>query len=566
MSKSIKKPKKTNEKSLSFRENPPKGQAVYTASLKIGTSKSILEIFNPESNSSVYEFGQTSEDIEDLISTLNREAVKGVQLQGKKNICRIIADKILKCGIRPLIADTEKQQNKKSNGSGIKGIPVIDEHVAGIDIGQSVIYVAVPPNLDKNHTRVFGTFTDELEAIVSWLKELNIKTVAMESTSIYWIPLFELCERAGIKPLIVNPKHVKMLPGRKSDVLDAQWLMRLLACGLLKGGFIPPQPFRALRDLARHRHDLTDRGGDSLNRVHKMLELMNIKLSCVVNDISGKSGLSIIRAIIQGIRDPYELAQLADKQCKRTVEEFKKALTGTFSEEHIFVMKQEMDIYEYFHNAVVGTELKIKELLEKLPDAPDLAPLPTRTKKRRNKKEYNRSPYCFDLRPLLYRKFGRDLTVVSGIEEASAAVILFETGGNFDSFPTLKHFASWCAVSPGCKISGGKMLSGKSPKKFSRVGQVFRIAANSNYKSQNATGAFMRKLTRNGKSGKAVRKATAHRICAYVWDIVKHGQEYSEKSAEAYEKQYEERKLMAMTKTLKSMGYEVVNIATGSMV
>lgn len=558
--------KKVNQKSSPSSTKQFIGQPVYTAIVNIGASKATLEILNPQKNCSVHEFGQLPEDFENLLFLLNQEEVKGVQLKGKKNVCRRLAEQLLKRGIRPLIADSEKQKLKNSNENGIKGIPVVDEYVAGIDIGQSLIYVAIPPNFDDDHTRVFGTFTHELESIVGWLKEHKIKTVAMESTSVYWIPLFELCEKNGITPLIVNPKHVKMLPGRKTDVLDAQWLMRLLACGLLKGGFVPPQPYRALRDLTRHRQDLMDRGGDSLNRIHKMLELMNIKLNCVINDISGKSGMSMIRAIVKGERDPRKLAQLADDQCQSTEEEFANALAGTYNEEHIFIIKQEIDMHEFCHKAIVDVELKIKELLEKLPDVPNLPPLPKRTKKRKGKKEYNRSPYCFDLRPLLYKKFGYDLTVVNGIEEASAAVILFETGGNFEAFPTVKHFASWCGVSPGNKVSGGKFISGKASKKFSRVGQVFRIAANSNSRSKNATGAFMRRLTRLNKKGRVVCKAAAHRICGHVWDIVKHGQAYFEKTAEDYEKHYEERKIYAMKNALKSMGFEVINKSTGQLV
>jgi len=565
MSNRTKNQKKVKPKSSPPPEIPSTGQPVYSATVNIGASKIALEISNPNKDRQVHEFGQLSEDMDQLIHLLKNEKVRGVQLKGKKITCRLLAEKLLKQGIRPLIADSEKQKKSNSNDHGIKGMPVIDGYVAGIDIGQNLIFVAIPPNFDQDHTRVFGTFTHELKSIVSWLMEHNIKTVAMESTSVYWMPLSDLCEESGITPIIVNPKHVKMFPGRKTDTLDAQWLMRLLACGLLKGGFVPPQPYRALRDLARHRADLMDRGGQSLNRVHKMLELMNIKLSCVLSDLSGKSSLSMIRAIVNGERDPDRLAQLAEDRCKSTKEEFRDALTGTYNEEHIHVMRQEMILYDLIHKLIVETELKIQELLEKLDDVPDLPVLPERSKRRRNKEEYNRSPYSFDLRPLLYNKFGYDLTVISGIEEASAAVILFETGGNFDAFPTVKHFASWCGVCPGNKISGDKKLSGKAPKKFSRVGQAFRVAANANHKSDNITGAFIRRLKRKGKKGTEVCKAAAHKICRDVWNIVRHGQEYAEKSAEIYEKEYEERKIKAMTKKLKAMGYAVIDEATGEL-
>ena len=551
--------KKKNQKFSPIPDKQSTGIPVRTATINVGTSKIYLEIPDSSFGNATREFAQSSEDIDLLVYELQLEQIAGALLLGKQSICRCITEKLIKRGIRPLIGDSKKQKSKSQGFSGLKGIPVINEYVAGIDIGQKLIYVAIPPHFDENHTRVFGTFTIDLESIVDWLKEHEIKTVAMEATSIYWLPLFELCERNGIKPMIVNPKHVKMLPGRKTDVLDSQWLMRLLACGLLQGGMIPPQPYRALRDLARHRQDLMDRAGDSLNRMHKMLELMNIKLGNAISDISGKSGTDIIRAIGEGERDPNKLAQLASDRCKSSKKEIAKALTGTYSEECIFVMKQELVTYEFFHKKIEETELKIEELLEKLPDIPNLAPLPKHSKKRKVKKVYDRSPYCFDLRSLLYRKFGYDLTVISGIGDGTAAVIIFETGGNLDAFPTIKHFASWCGVSPGNKISGGKVISTKGPKKFSRVGQAFRIAANANYRAKNATGAFMRRLDRHGKKGRAVRKAAAHKICCEVYNIVKHGQEYHEKSAEAYEKKYEERKIYSMTKSLREMGFEVID-------
>lgn len=551
-------PKKETKIITPISEKQPTGIPAHTATINAGSSKIHLEILAPRVGGARREFFQSSEDIELLVSDLEFEQIAGVLLLGKKSVCNRIAEKLLKRGIRPLIGDCKKK-SKNQGLSGIKGMPVINQYVAGIDIGQKLIYVAIPPNFDEQHTRVFGTFTDDLKSIVDWLKKHKIEMVAMEATSIYWIPLFALCEENGIKPLIINPKRVKMMPGRKTDVLDSQWLMRLLACGLLTSGFIPPQPYRTLRDLARHRQDLMDRGGDSLNRMHKMLELMNIKLGNAISDISGKSGMDIIRAIGGGEKDPNKLAHLANERCKASKKEIVKALTGTYNEECIFVMKQELATYEFFHKKIEETELKIKELLEKLPDIPDLAPLSKRTKKLKTKKVYNRSPYCFDLRPLLYRKFGYDLTVISGIGDATAAVIIFETGGNLDAFPTIKHFASWCGVSPGNKISGGKVISTKGIKKFSRVGQALRIAANANYRAKSATGAFMRRLDRHSKNGRAVRKAAAHKICCEVYNIVKHGQEYHEQSAEVYEKKYEERKIHFMTKSLQEMGFEVID-------
>jgi transposase len=527
------------------------GKPIYTANLTVGVSTIKVEILNPSSSYPELEFKQTPEDTASILSLFTVENIKGVRLAGKKSYCHLLAETFLKQGIRPLISNSTK-----SGDRGIKGIPVIDESVAGIDIGKSVIYVAIPSHLDEDHTRVFGTFSDELQDIINWLKEHNIQKVAMESTSVYWIPLYELCEKNNIKPILVNPKYVKTLPGRKTDVLDSQWLMKLLACGLLQGGFIPPLQIREMRDLARSRQDMMGRAADSLNIVHKMLAQMNLHLSNVLSDISGKSGMAIVRAIAAGERNPHKLAALSDDRCRCSKEDIAKALTGTYNEAHIFIMKQELDTYEYLHKKIVETELKIKELLERLPDKPNLPPLPV--KRQKQKKEYNRSPYCFDMRSLLYKKFGYDLTILSGIEDSTAAIIIFETGGNMDAFPTSKHFASWNGTAPGNKVSGGKVLSGKAPKKFSRVGQALRIASNANYKADSAAGAYLRRLVHKGKSKKSARKASAHKIGTQVYNIMKFGQNFVEKGAAEYEKRYEERKVKAMTKFLKEKGYDVI--------
>jgi transposase len=559
MAKSTKNSNSTQQKQTKKIIEPlpvPNGLPVYVANLTIDASKIKLEISKSSESSLVQEYSNSPEDIQEIISLCQFERVKGVRLVGKKGDCHLLAEMFLRHGIRPLIADKKKSNGKTSRNTKLNGMPVINEYIAGIDIGKSLIIVAVPPNFTEDHTQAFGTFTDDLEAIVQWLKELKITTVAMESTSVYWCPLYDLCELHGITPLIVNPKHVKMLPGRKTDVLDAQWLMKLLACGLLQGGFIPPLKIRALRDLTRHRQDLIDRAGDCLNRMHKMLALTNIQLGEVLSDISGKSGTDIIKAILSGERDLQKVAALADTNCKCSQDEIARALKGTYSKEHLFVLEQEQTMHEYIHDLIVKTEKQMQEMLEQLPEIPNLPPIGAPSKRQRKKSEYNRSPYCFDLRSLLYRKFGYDLTVIPGIESPTAAVIIFETGGKLDAFPTSKHFASWAAVCPGNKISGGKVLSGKAPKKFSRVGQAFRMAANTNYKSDSAFGAHLRRLIRNGKTKKGARKATAHKICTTVYNMIKHGQEHVEKGAAAYEKAYEERRVLSCFRTLEALGYD----------
>ncbi len=535
------------------------GRPVYEACVTIFDKSDLLKVEIHKSKSILEkEFPNTSQGIQEMIVLFRFESVKGVRLDGRKKECYILSDILVRKGLKPLIT-THKEQNPLDKH--LKGIPVINHNVAGIDIGKSLIVVAVPPHLADNHTQAFGTFTQDLEEIVSLLVSLGITEVAMESTSVYWMPLRDLLEEHKIKAIIVNPRNVKMIPGRKTDVLDAQWLMRLLACGMLTGGFIPESNMRSLRDLSRFRSDLIERAGDNLNRMHKLLSLMNIQLSLVLSDISGKSATAIIKAIIGGERNPAKLADLVEVGCKCSLEDMMKALHGKYSDEYIFMLKEEQEMHEYHHKIIVKTELEIKKKLDALPDVVDLSKIETSSKRQRKKTEYNRSPYCFDLRTLLYRKFGYDLTTISGIDSPSAAIAIFETGGGkMDAFPTEKHFSSWSAVAPGNKISGGKVLSGKAPKKFSRVGQVFRAAANSNYKSETAVGARLRRFIRNGKSKKSARKASAHQICIMTYRMMRYGQAYVDKGAEAYEKAYEEKKINACLKVLETHGYDCSKI------
>lgn len=565
MNKSIKKSNISHKKSNISQQKTvldkaaPKGSPMYIANIQIESSKLKVELEKSIGSNLGREFANSPEGTEKMLSFLRSEKIGGVRLDGKKQECYELANILLKHRIRPLITNYKKGNN--SADRALKDIPVINDRVAGIDIGKSLIVVAVPPQLHVEHTQAFGTFTEDLEAIINWIKELGITEVAMESTSVYWVPLHELFELHGIKALLVNPSRVKMIPGRKTDVLDAQWLMRLLACGLLSSSFIPSIQMRALRDLTRYRQDLTDRAGDCLNRMHKVLSLMNIQISLVLSDISGKSATSIIKSIVNGERDPKKLVKLVEGSCKCTPEDMEKALRGTYSEENIFILKNELIAHEFIHRFIIETEKKIKELLERLPDKPNIEPIEAPLKRQRKKTQYNRSPYCFDLRTLLYRKFGYDLTRLPGIESPTAAIIIFETGGgNMDAFPTEKHFSSWSGIVPGNKISGGKKLSGKAPKKFSRVGQAFRIAANACFKSETALGAHLRRLIRNGKTKKTARKATAHKIGTLVYNTMKFGEKYVDKGVNAYEKNYEKKRIEGCIRTLESLGYDCSNM------
>jgi transposase len=555
--------KKTSklENTTSLGSNPTSevySNTVLIANVTVDKLEINVEVIGVEASSSPNIFSNDEAGIEKMILCFYFYKVEGIRIFGKKSLCKGIAEKMIKYGIKILMGgeiSLSKSKNKNQERKKMEGMPVLNEFVAGIDIGKTLIYVAVPPHLAKDHIRVFGTNTEDLVDIVKWLKEININSVAMESTSVYWVPLYDLCEKSNIKPFIVNPKHVKMLPGRKTDVVDAQWLLKLLACGLLNGGFVPPIEIRLIRDLCRYRQDLMDQCGDHLNRIHKMLSLMNIQLGNVISDISGKSGMLIIKAILNGERNPKVLAEMADSRCENTEAHIAKALHGMYNESYLFIMNSELNFFENCNSKILKLELKMKELLEALPDVPNLPPLPE-VKKKQKKRTYRRSPYSFDLRKLLYQKFSVDLTIIKGIDSSTAAVILLETGGSMDAFPTSKHFASWSGLSPGNKISGGKVLSGKAPKKFSRVGQALRNAANSNYRSESFFGSYMRRLNMRGKTRKSACKATAHKMGDSIYKMMKFGQQYVEIGAKAYEKKYRERKIASCKKILEENGYD----------
>jgi transposase len=361
----------------------------------------------------------------------------------------------------------------------IEGLPTIFANAAGIDIGADEIVVAVPSDRDPESVRVFRTFTADLEALVAWLLVCRIDTAAMESTGVYWVPIYELLEQHGIVPYLVNGRHVKTVPGRKSDWNDAQWLQKLHALGLLQASFRPDAEIAALRTLVRYRAELIQHRAPHILHMQKALQQMNVQLERVLSDIMGSTGQLIIRAIVAGERDPIVLAQHRNPACKSSTDMIAKALTGTWKDELLFVLQQALVIYDVYTAQVAVCDSELEQYLQRMearsgdPAAPlpDLPPAKTDSHSK-NAPHYNaRAHYA--------RLLGVDLVAVMGLSSSSVQTIISEIGTDMSRFPTVKHFAAWLGLAPRNDISGGKVRRSRTRKVANRASQAFRQAAQS---------------------------------------------------------------------------------------
>jgi len=345
------------------------------------------------------------------------------------------------------------------------GLPVVHARAAGIDIGSRFHVVAVAPNLTDEPVRTFQAFTADLGRMADWLVALGITTVAMESTGVYWVPAFEVLESRGLDVILANAREARAVPGRKSDVNDAQWLQRLHACGLLRASFHPRRDIAALRVYLRLRERLVDYAAAHIQHMQKALTFMNLQLHHVVSDVTGVTGMKIIRAIVSGERNLEVLATMRDVRCKANTETLRGALTGNYQPEHVFALRQALALYDFYQSRIDECDVQIEQVLAALTaDKPDPAtPLP--------------SDLSFDLRPVLYQLTGLDLTQIHGIGPHLALRLIAECGTDLSKWPSAKHFASWLTLAPGCKISGGRVLSARTRKTTNRLAAHLRLAA-----------------------------------------------------------------------------------------
>lgn len=435
----------------------------------------------------------------------------------------------------------------------------INLFAAGIDIGSEFHCVAVPEELNEEPVRSFGCFTPDLEAMGDWLVKTGITTVVMESTGVYWIPAFEILESRGLDVKLVNARHVKNVSGRKSDVMDCQWLLQLHTYGLLAGAFRPDEQVCSLRSYRRQRDTLVGYRASHIQHMQKALRQMNLLLDNVVTDITGKTGMTIIRAILDGQRDPVKLAEYRDQHCKKSEAEIAKSLKGHYRDEHVFALRQAVELYDTYDEKIKACD---KALEQKLATFESKATTNGHTGKAPGKRK-SRSAPNFDVRSELIRMAGVDLTDIDGIDETHALKILSEIGLDMKPWPSGKHFASWLGLCPGTKISGGKVLNRKSRRIPSAAASAFRMAAYGLANSKSALGAFYRRKRSQLGAPKAIT-ATAHKLARLVYSMLKYGSKFVDEGQEYYEQQYKDRVLKNLKQRAKDMGFILMPAKTAS--
>lgn len=426
----------------------------------------------------------------------------------------------------------------------------VNPQAAGIDIGSRSHWVCVGQAADE--VREFGAFTDDLHAIAHWLQAHHIRTVAMESTGPYWKCLFVLLQDYGLEVILVNAKHIKQLKGKKTDLLDSQWLQRLHSCGLLSGSFQPDAFTEKLRPHSRHRQHLLETASSYLNRMQKALVLMNIQLPSVLRDISGKTGLRIIEAILGGERNATRLAELADPRVKAKTQTLVKALTGQWREEYILELQDCYEIYQFHWQKIRLCDQRIEALLLSQAEVADSMTHPTTFMA--HKVPAKNAP-ALDLPRLVYTLSGGvDLSEIEGVSHTTLLTLLAETGLKLaDSFGSAKQFAAWLGLTPNHKISGGRILSRRTQPKKHRLAAAFRASANAVARSKTHLGEFFRRVSHRRGRSKAIT-ATARKIAVIVYQMLSHKQAYNPTAAQLWQDQQRKRKIKAINRLIHSFG------------
>jgi transposase len=438
--------------------------------------------------------------------------------------------------------------------SGSSSFSMINKDAAGIDIGSGEHWVAVPEDRDEEPVRCFGCFTADLQAMARWLKECGVTTVAMESTGVYWIPCYQILEEHGFEVKLVNARHVKNVPGRKSDVSDCQWLQRLHTYGLLSGSFRPDDQICVLRSYWRHRANLVRYASDHIQHMQKALTQMNLHLHKVLSNITGVTGMNIIRAIISGERDPEKLALMRERGVKNTPEAIAKALEGDYRQEHLFALKQAVELYDFYHRQIEACDREIERYLHTFEAKVD--PVQNPLPKQKRKKEMRYQSFV-DLRTELYRVSGIDFTQIPGLDVVTVQTILSEIGLDPGKFPTEKRFASWLGLCPNNRITGGQVKSTKTRKTANRAANAFRMASQSLANSNTGLGGFYRRIRARLGAPKAIT-ATAHKLARIFYRMWTTGQSYTDLGSDYYENRYKERVLRNITRRARELGYDAV--------
>lgn len=442
---------------------------------------------------------------------------------------------------------------KKKGARAPAALAQVNRRAAGIDISATFHVVAVPTELDPEPVRSFRSFTNDLNCLADWLVSLGITTVAMESTSVYWIPLFEVLESRGLDVVLVNARDAKNVPGRKTDVNDAQWIQQLHSYDLLRASFRPKAEIVALRACMRHRERMLEYAACHVQHMQKALMQMNLQLHHVVSDITGVTGMNILRAIVAGERDPHVLATHRDRRCKASAKTISEALTGHYRPEHVFALQQALELYDVYQNKLLACDKEIEQITRSLPKEKACrqdVPPPRRRQPQKNEPR-------FEIQPVLHALLGVDLTQIHGLGPYSALRIVAECGTDMTRWPTSKHFTSWLTLAPGSKISGGKVLSARTRRSTNRAAVLLRIAAVSVGRTSTALGAFFRRLAARAGKAKAVT-ATARKIAVLFYNALRHGAGYVDPGANYYEQRYRSRTIANLRRRADALGFSLV--------
>jgi transposase len=429
-----------------------------------------------------------------------------------------------------------------------KQVELMYPNAAGIDVGASSHYVAVPAQCAEPPVRQFGPMTDDLHALAEWLLGCGVQVVAMESTGVYWIPLYEVLERRGLKVWLVDARAARNVPGRKSDVLDCQWLQRLMSFGLLSAAHRPADAVCVVRAVVRSRETLLTEQARCVQRMQKALVQMNVQLTEVLSDVAGVSGQAIIRAMVAGERDAAVLARLRHQRVKAAEAQVVRALSGNWREEHLFVLGQALALFDAYQVQLAACDAKLQALL---------APLGTHEVKLGAAKGRGKNAPGFDARTALARWSGVDLTRINGISTTTVLTVLSEVGPDLSRFASVKRFCSWLGLCPGTKISGGQRLSGRAPRSANRVKQALKMAAMSLSHSDSALGAFYRKLCTRMDKARA-NTAAAHKLARMIYFMLTRGEDFVDRGQARYEQMHQQRALASLKKKAAAMGFQLV--------
>ena len=461
----------------------------------------------------------------------------------------------------PNLNRRQRRELNRKIFSDDSGLEILHPNAAGIDIGNASHFVSVPPERDPKPVQEFGSWTADLERMAEWLKTCGIKTVAMQSTGVYWYSAHNILEKHGIEVFVVNARDTRNLPGRKTDVQESQWLRKLHTYGLLRNSFIPPDEIRAVRTTWRMRERLVQDASRYVQHEQKTLTTMNVQLANVVSDIAGVTGQAIVRAILKGERDIYVLADLRDSHIIASREEIARSLEGNWQEDALFELQQAVDAYDFAQKQMGECDKKLEKYMTALPsralpgsDTPK-AEDAGKKKRKKNRKPKGNQPH-FDLRTELQRVNGVDLTTIEGIDVMIAQTILSEIGVDMSRWKDENHFVSWAGLTPNKDVSGGKVIRHRSKRVKNRVGNALRMAANSLHRSESYLGARFRKLKGRRGAPKAI-KGMARYLGCLVHRILTHGQEWVDRGTKEFEAKYRQRQINEVMRKAAELGIQL---------